>query len=232
MSFIIVSFVGLPQLTSKIGQVFPGRPAANAGILPDDRVVAVNGQQVVKWSEMTALVTEGKGRAVHLKVQRGQRFIDFATVPENIGGKGMLGVKAFGETVSTPYGLLASIKNGAQITGEQLKASAILFLKLIGFAPVEVMGPVQIVKAGSEQVAFGWANLLFFVAVLSANFVTFNLIPIPVLDGGLILFAFIEMATGRRIDKKIQLLVTKISMALIIGLMTFVFLDDLTKLVK
>lgn len=227
MSFIVVSFVGLPQLTSKIGQVFPGRPAANSGILPGDRVIAVNGRQVVKWSEMTALVTEGKGSAVHLKVQRGQRFFDLATVPENIGGKGMLGVKASGETVSTPYGPLASIKKGAQIASEQLKASAILFLKLIGFAPVDVMGPVQIVKAGAEQMAFGWVNLLFFVAVLSANFVTFNLIPIPVLDGGLILIALVEMITGRRIGKKTQFTMSKISMAVIAGVIVFVLLKDL-----
>jgi regulator of sigma E protease len=59
--FSIISFVGLPQLTATIGQVFLGRPAARAGLLPGDIVASVDGQPVTKWSEMTARVTEGKG---------------------------------------------------------------------------------------------------------------------------------------------------------------------------
>lgn len=232
LAFALVSFVGLPQLTAKIGQVFPGHPAARAGLQPGDRVAVVDGHPVVKWAEMTALVTEGKGRAVRLEVQRGQSVLEVSTVPETVKGKGLLGIKASGETISTPYGLLPAIEKGTIITGEQLKASATLFLKLIGFAPVDVIGPVQIVKVGAEQAGFGWVSLLYFIAVLSANFVTFNLIPIPILDGGLVLFAFMEMVTGRKINKKVQLMATKISMALIMGLMTFVFLNDLVKMVK
>lgn len=227
LSFIVVSFVGLPQLTTEIGQVFLGKPAAKVGLQPGDRVITVDGYNVSKWSEMTARVTEGKGRAVQFRVQRGQRIIEATAVPEVIGNKGMLGIKASGETVSTPYSFFASVEKGIQVTGEQLKASAILLIKLIGFAPVDVMGPVQIVSAGAEQVAFGWVNQLFFVAVLSANFVMFNLIPIPVLDGGLILIAFVEMITGRRIGKKTQFTMSKISMAVIAAVIVFVLLKDL-----
>ncbi len=230
--FIIVSFVGLPLLTAHIGQVFPGHPAAKAGLLPGDIVASVDGQSVAKWSEMTALVTEGKGRAVRLEVLRGHSTLDVSVVPETVAGKVMLGIKASGETVSTPYGLSEAVGKGVQMTGEQLVASGSLFLKLIGFAPVDVIGPVQIVKVGAEQAQIGWVSLMFFVAILSANFVTFNLLPIPVLDGGLILISLLEIASGRKINKKIQLLATKLSMAAIIGLMTFVFLSDLLKLAK
>jgi regulator of sigma E protease len=230
--FSIVSFIGLPQLTATIGQVFPGRPAAKAGLLPGDKVTNVDGRPVVRWTEMTALVTEGKGRAVRLVVQRGHGTLIVSVIPETVAGKGMLGIKASGETVSTSYGLMASIEKGLQITGEQLKGSADLIMKLVGLAAVDVIGPVQIVKVGAEQAQIGWISLLFFVAILSANFVTFNLIPIPVLDGGLIVIALIELVTGRKINQKLQLLATKLSMAVVIGLMTFVFLSDLLKLSK
>lgn len=230
--FNCVSFVGLPQLTATIGQVFPGRPAAKAGLLPGDKVLAVDGRSVVKWSEMTALVTEGKGRGVTLAVKRGHETITFSVVPETVAGKVMLGIKASGETISTPYGLPEAVSKGVQLTADNLKASAELFLRLIGFAPVDVIGPVQIVKVGAEQAQIGWVSLMFFVAILSANFVTFNLLPIPVLDGGLIAIALVEMVTRRKINKKLQLLATKVSMAVVIGLMTFVFLSDLLKLEK
>lgn len=230
--FSIVSFVGLPQLTAHIGQVFPGRPAAKAGLLPGDRVISVDGRAVVKWSEMTALVTEGKGRGVTLAVKRNHETITFLVVPETLAGKVMLGIKASGENVSTPYGLPEAVSKGVQLTGDNLKASGELFLRLIGFAPVDVIGPVQIVKVGAEQAQIGWVSLMFFVAILSANFVTFNLLPIPVLDGGLITIALVEMVTRRKINKKLQLLATKISMAVVIGLMAFVFLSDLIKLAK
>ena len=84
--FSIVSFVGLPQLTATIGQVFPGRPAAKVGLLPGDKVISVNGRSVTKWTEMTALVTEGKGRAVRLVVQRGHGNLIVSVIPETVAG--------------------------------------------------------------------------------------------------------------------------------------------------
>jgi len=181
---------------------------------------------------MTALVTEGKGRAVRLVVQRGHGTLIVSVIPETVAGKGMLGIKASGGTVSTSYGLVASIEKGLQITGEQLKGSANLIMKLVGLSPVDVIGPVQIVKVGAEQAQIGLRSLLYFVAILSANFVAFNLIPIPVLDGGLIVIAVVELVTGRKINKKLQLLATKLSMAVVIVLMMFVFLTDLLTLAK
>jgi len=232
LAFVLVSFVGLPQFTATIGQVFPGRPAAKAGLLPGDKVISVDGRPVVRWAEMTDLVTEGKGRAVRLVVQRGHGTLVVSVTPETIDGKGMLGIKASGETVSTSYGLMASIEKGLQITGEQLKGSAELIMKLVGLSPVDVIGPVQIVKVGAEQAQIGLISLLFFMAILSTSFVIFNLIPIPVLDGGLIAITLVELVTGRKINQKLQLLATKLSMAVVIGLMTFVFLSDLLKLAK
>lgn len=231
--FAAVSFIGLPQLTTKIGQVFPEKPAAKAGLLSGDRVVAVNGLPIVRWSEMTDFVTEGKGRAVRLKVERGEGAYEVSVVPENEGKKWMLGIKASGETISTPQGLMGSIRNGITLMIEQLKSSAELFQRLVGLSPaLDVLGPLQIVKVGAEQANIGWISLLFFVAILSANFVIFNLLPLPVLDGGLIAIALVESATGKKISKRVQLLATKISMAAVIALMSFVFLSDLLKLVK
>jgi len=231
--FVTVSNIGLPQLTPQIGQVLPGKPAAKAGLLPGDKVVEVDGRPITKWVEMTSLVNDGKGRAVRLKVERGQGVDDITAVPEYKGKKWMLGIKASGETISTPLGMVGSLRNGSELMGDQLKSAAELFLRLIGLAPaVEVLGPLQIVKVGADQANLGWMNYLFFAAVLSANFVIFNLLPIPVLDGGLIAIALLEAATGKKISKNFQLMATKISMAAVIALMSFVFLSDFVKLVR
>jgi regulator of sigma E protease len=230
ITFSVVSFVGLPELTTKIGTVFAGHAAAKAGILPGDRVIAVDGRPVSRWMEMTSAINDGKKRNLRVTVRRGQDNLDVVVRPELQEGRGVVGIKASGESVAVRYGMDSAIE-GWRLVMQNLKSSVDLFLQLAAFKSTDVAGPVRILALGAEQVKFGLVSMFNFVSILSVSFFIFNMIPIPVLDGGLIFIALLEAVIGRQINRKLEQTITKVGLAIIVGLMMFIFLSDLAKLI-
>ncbi len=228
LAFMLISGVGIPHLTNKIGQVVPGYPAKAAGLLPGDRVVAVDDQLVEAWPDMTALVDRGQSRNVKLTIQRGANRFNVNVRPEIKDGRGVIGVIA-GETAYTRYGL-QSIPKGLALTTDTVRTSAGAFFRALWLHNNRVMGPVGIVKAGAAQATLGWVALLYFLAILSANLVTFNLLPIPALDGGSILLALWEIVSKRPVPGRVQRVLTAVSVGLIIALLLHSVLNDVVKL--
>ncbi len=232
LAFTTAALVGIPQMTTKIGEVLSGYPAAMAGIKSADRVIAVDGKKVTTWIEMTSLVDQGRERDVLLTVSTGQRERTILVKPEIREGRGVIGVKAAGETFPLRYGL-CSFGEGWKMTWGNIVASARMFLKLFSAQTLNnVAGPLYIAKAGAEQSRLGLMALLYFMGIISANLVTLNLLPIPVLDGGSILMTMWEKVRRKPVHEKVQRVMTALSVGLIISLMLFALLNDFGRLNK
>ena len=232
LAFTIAALVGIPQMTTKIGEVFAGYPAAAAGIRPADRVVAVDGRKVSSWSEMIALIDQGRDRNIVLTVQTGQGEQTHTLRPEIREGRGVIGVKASGETFPLKYGA-GAFSEGLRLTWGNISSSAGMFLKLFsGQTMKNIAGPLYIAKAGAEQSHLGLMALLYFMGVISANLVTLNLLPIPVLDGGSVLMTLCERGFRRPVPEKVQRVLTALSLGLIVSLMLYTALNDITRMLQ
>jgi regulator of sigma E protease len=230
--FTFTSFVGVPQLTTRIGTVFAGHPAAAAGIQPGDRVTSVNGKHVTTWTEMITLIDQGRDREVKLTVETEQRDRFISLKPEIREGRGVIGVKADGETTSTSSGANAP-QEGWRLTWGNLKSSSGMFLSLVSFKNFNKLGgPLYIAKAGAEQSHLGIIPLLYFMAIISSNLVTLNLLPIPILDGGLVLLAAWEGIFRKPFNATFARVLTGLSLGLMVSLALFALINDIARMIK
>lgn len=227
--FTFISFVGLPELTTHIGTVSPGYPAVKAGLLPGDRVVAIEGHPVSKWNEMISLINEGKDKNLRVTIQRAHAEFDVFMHPELKKGSAVLGINASGESVATRYGL-GSAMEGARLVVETLKVNFGILRHMVVVKKVEgVAGPVQILQIGAQQAGFGIIVFLNLLSLLNLSFVCVNFFPVLPFDGGIIAIAFMEAVSGRQINRRIEYIVNKVVVSILVGLLVFNVLSELAK---
>jgi regulator of sigma E protease len=241
LAFFIFSFVfviGYPTLTSKVGKVLPEYPGKTAGVEAGDKIIEINGQAVEYWEEVTAIVHTNKEPEIALLVERDGEIIDLVVRPKSeeiktvFGAKkrvGLIGITPSEEIVYVKYNPLKSIFMGAKklymltyITYRALWASA---TGAISFKE-SVTGPVGIFYITGQAARLGFIYLLHLMGVLSASLGIFNLLPVPVLDGGHLLFLAVEKIRRKPVSHKIQEAITQAGLAVLICLMLFVFYND------
>jgi len=241
LAFLIFSFVfmaGNPTLTTKIGKVMPGYPAESAGLKIGDKVLNINGNKVVYWEDITRIVHASKNKETRLLINRNGQEVSILVIPKSEDMKtifgsrkniSIIGIAPSDEVVYVKYGFLKSIYMGAEklwtltyITCRALWASA------TGAIPVKesMTGPIGIFYITGQAAKLGLVYLLQLMGVLSASLAIFNLLPVPVLDGGHILFLMIEKIRRKPVSIKMQENVTQAGMGLLIVLMVFVFYND------
>ena len=219
---------GFPVTT--LETVAEGLPAAEAGILPGDRIVAVNDVQTDSWSELLAAL-EGEckeGEAVTIAVKRGGETLSFQLTPvRSEDGRLVIGIQA-----GLGHGLLPSIGYGAQrtvaLTGDLYGSIKGLFQ---AEHPMEqVSGPIGIVQVVDQTTTYGGLYYLYILALISLNLAIINLLPLPALDGGRIIFVFIRLITGKAITDRMEAGVHAVGMLLLIAFMVFVTWNDIMRL--
>ncbi|MFZ5900565.1 MAG: RIP metalloprotease RseP [Bacillota bacterium] len=220
---------GVPMPTTTVRDVVPNRPAAEAGIVKGDRIIAVNGHRIDEWKTLVAQIDANAGREMTITVERkGERF-DVRLIPEEMEGKGKIGIYPTFE--NRQVGLIQSAVAGAQWTGR-------LLVMIVGFlgqmifqqAPVDVGGPVRIVSEIGTVATQGFIALLQMAAFLSINIGLFNLLPIPALDGSRILFLLWEGLTGRPINPEKESFIHLVGFGLLLALMVVVTYKDIVEL--
>ncbi|HEV8341660.1 MAG TPA: RIP metalloprotease RseP [Candidatus Binatia bacterium] len=235
----IFMFYGVPLLTTRIAGVEPGSPAAKAGIQKGDRVVAVDGDAIREWEELSARIKQSQGKPLQLTVQRADQEITVTVQPTMREGKNI-----FGETIDTwVIGIasevsmeksnpLLAIGNGFYKTGEYSVLTLLGLVKMIrgDVSPKNLGGPLLIAQMAGQQAQEGLASFLFFVAILSVNLGVLNLLPIPVLDGGHLLFFLIESLLGRPVEVKHRERAQQIGIFVLILIMVYAFYNDISRL--
>lgn len=230
-------FLGvMPPLASVITAVNPG-PAADAGIEPGDIVLSASSgeAEAEETTEILDMIKNSGGSPLLFRIRRGQQLIEKEVVPEMMDGTAKIGVGISQtpviETKIEKYGPLASVGKSVQKNYELTSLTFNIIGKLLtGQTSLKMMsGPIEIARFSGAAAAQGAGTLIMFMALISLQLGIFNLLPIPVLDGGTIAMITIETLIGRDLSVQFKERVMQVGFLLLILLMSFVIFSDITK---
>ena len=239
--FCALYLTGIPMLLPVVGDVVPGSPAEKARLAKGDRVVEVNGASIKQWSDLTDIIYESPNVQITLKVLRGNDHFTVQVTPESktikdIFGEdktiGLIGVRSAGETAELREDLPTAIQHAFVKTYDITVLTLTGVIKMIQrIVPADsIGGPIMIFQMAEKQASAGAMNFFVFAAVISINLGILNLLPIPVLDGGHLLFMGIEAIRKKPISERAMVISQKIGVTLLIALMAFAMYNDLFRL--
>ncbi len=238
--FFVVFLVGAPVYTTKIGQVMPAYPAAQAGLRQGDRILAVEGKPVDSWEQMTRAI-QAQPDSVTLTIEReGSQFPQLLQPKvlerTNLFGTkvrvGIVGITPSDETRTQRYAPpQAFLKAGTQVWFLTRMTLFSLWSILTGGLSLKesFTGPIGIFYITSTVAQQGVVSLLQFIAVLSTSIGLFNLLPIPVLDGGHLAFLCVERLRGRPVSIRVQETMTRVGLGCLLLLLAVVTYNDLLR---
>jgi len=227
--FLVFSFVGLGRPSTEFGEVIPGYPAHESGMLPGDRVLRVEGIQVVEWQDMVDIIQPRAGMPTEITVEREGQELTFTVVPVESDGVGVIGVRSSVEFVR--LGIVQGIREGFR---ETFYVSVMWITGVIGMilgkVPAEVTGPLGISQILGEAARHGLGSLLYLTGAISANLALINLLPIPALDGSRLIFTGLEAIRGKPIDPEKESFVHFVGFIILMAFMVLVTFKDLQRL--
>ena len=243
---MIYSFVGLPTAVdnARVGKVSENSPALAAGLKPGDTIVSINGRDTGKWADVLDGVKDSDGKPLTIVLQRGAEKLTVQVTPTIDSAKNI-----FGEVVEKRY-MIGIMKDNeityAHVNPLQAMKEALaqtwmfIYLTVMGLVKIlqrivpasELGGPILIAQLAGEQMKAGWANIMSFTALLSVNLGILNLLPIPVLDGGHLVFLTLEGIRRKPMNERAQVVAQQIGIAFLGTLMVFVFYNDIARLFK
>ncbi|MDF1614865.1 RIP metalloprotease RseP [Desulfurivibrio dismutans] len=244
--FLIYALVGLPQPVpgTKIGEVAPDSPAAEAGLLAGDRILTVNGMATEDWEDVSRLIRDSEGRPVTLDIHRNGDVLQVTSTPEQqevknifgevVGQRYMLGVTRSSEVEYRSISLFEALGAGFSQTWGLIWLTLVAIVKMIQqiIPATELGGPILIAQLAGQQMEVGWINFVYFIALISINLGILNLLPIPVLDGGHLVFFTVEAITRRPVSMKVREVAQQVGILLLLALMFFVFYNDIMRLLN
>jgi regulator of sigma E protease len=241
--FFFVFSYGIPVLLPEVGDVLPQSPAERAGLMKGDTVISIDGSQVTQWDEMTKIIHSSPGRSLNLKIKRKSEVVTLSVIPEkkriqDLFGQGkevgLIGIKPSGNTFIKKSDLTESLTNAVSRTWEIAVLTMVSIVKLIQrVIPMETIGgPILIVQMAGEQASQGVLNFFVFMAIININLGILNLLPIPILDGGHILFLGIEAVRRKPLEEKFINIAQRVGLALILLIMVFALYNDLIRIIS
>lgn len=220
-----------------VGQVVPGSAAAEAGLLPGDKIVSVDGEAIQWFDELGRKVAHRPDEEITLKAERGGKVQEFdfrigvEIQKDRFGNEyriGRLGIRP-GQVAVRPVSLIEAPVVAVERTGDILR----LMVETIGQVIMgkrsvsELGGPLKIAQVSGEQLSAGLDDFIFFIALISINLGFINLLPIPMLDGGHLLFYAIEGIRRKPVNPKVMEWAFRSGLAAVLALMVFVTVNDL-----
>ena len=233
----------LDSITTTIEDVKEESPAEVAGFLPGDEITALNGTDIMDWSEMAAVFSSSPGKELDVKIKRGDEVFNVTVTPASEKGMdengeevivGRIGIsKKMSGNVITSESIFSAPVKGAQAVYEWCVVTLEVVVKLFsgGISTKQIGGPILIVDAAAKTAEAGVYPYFNFIAIISINLAILNLLPVPVLDGGHLLFFGIEALRRKPLSDKIMIAANKIGMTLLLLLITFVFYNDIVRIV-
>ena len=242
--FLIFLFMGVPENldTTVIGEVSPQSPAERAGIAVEDRIVGIDGNEITSWREVLETVSTSEGRELEFRILRGQEELVVAVAPrldsvtnifgEEVEQRFMIGIVKKEQIEYQRVGPIKAMQAGIWQTWMFIYLTFMGVVKIIqNVVPAsELGGPILIAQLAGEQARAGWLNLAHFMGLLSVNLGILNLLPIPVLDGGHLVFLTIEGIRRKPLNERAQILAQQVGIALLGTLMLFVFYNDIVRI--
>lgn len=232
-----------PAVPPVVSEVVADSPAERAGLMAGDRVLSADGTPMAEWMEWVEYVRARPGQVISLAVERGDDTLAMQITPE-------VATLADGETIGRvgiavsmpelPEGMLREFERGPVAS---LGAAFVRTGDLVGFtlssikkmiqgliSPKNLSGPITIAKVASASAKSGLESYIGFLALLSVSLGVLNLLPIPVLDGGHLLYYTVELLAGRPVPEKVQMVGYQLGLFLILGVMALALYNDFARL--
>ena len=244
----VLIFYGIFQISGtyilkpSIGGVQENSPAQAAGLQAGDMITAIDGVPVANWDEMAALITGSEGNPLTITIHRPEwdgftvTLTPQTTTSKNIFGEDIqrhiIGISSAGVVVNLRLNPVESLAESIKQTYNITKLTIVSIVKLIqGTVSTKTLGgPIMIAEMAGQQAREGVVSLVFFIALLSINLAIINFLPIPVLDGGHLLFFLIEAITRRPVNTRMREIAQQAGIFILIMLMIFVFYNDITRI--
>ena len=235
---------GKTVIEPRVDEVVAESPAERAGFQPDDLILSIDGDEVESFQEMVRIVGLRAEQPLDMVVERNGERLNLTVTPELVETESRfgsakiarIGIRGSGErsdVITKTYGPVEAVGQSVQETYFWMKQPIIFIGELIGgrASADQLGGPVRIAQMSKEVASIGIPELLRWTAIISISIGLINLFPIPVLDGGHLVFYGIEAIRGKPLNEKAQEIGFRIGMALVLMLMVFVTWNDVMQLI-
>ncbi len=236
-----VFYFGYPCLTTTIGELVDGMPAQEAGLRVGDKIVAVNGEEVPYWQNLTKRIHAAQDEELTFSVERDGARFELAMTPaakevETLWGRkvevGLVGIKPSEEIVLVRYGFFESFVRGGKsllsLTGRTFAAIYYIIAGTLSFRE-SVTGPLGIFFITSNAAKIGFSAVVHVIGILSMSLAVFNVLPLPILDGGHIFLAGLEKLRRRPLAVRTEEIINNVGLSFLIVLAVFIFFNDLIR---
>ncbi|MGB5158101.1 M50 family metallopeptidase [Desulfobacterium sp. N47] len=239
--FLIIFLIsGIFIFKPVVGNVEKDSPARIAGLEKGDLIVSINETAVSSWENMAEFISGSNGKKLAFSIKRNGDVLKLDIVPElkitkNIFGEDTnryaIGITSAGEYYAKKLNPVEALFESIRQTYRIVDLTVMSVVKLIqGTLSAKTLGgPIMIAEMAGQQAREGAANFVFFISLISINLAVLNFLPIPVLDGGHLLFFFIEALIGKPVNTKIREIAQQVGIFILIVLMIFVFYNDITR---
>lgn len=232
--------IDLARPPAILGQVVPDGPAMKAGLQKGDQVLRVNGTPVADGLSLVELVRASPGKTLELDLLRNGQPVSLRVVPEEVNADGQVFGRIKVEVPMAPdmvvahHSPVSALLKGVQKTWD----TSVLTIKMVGKMIIgevswkNVTGPITIADYAGQTARIGWISYLSFIAFVSISLGVMNLLPIPVLDGGLLLYYAVEVLTGRPVSERFGAIAQRAGIGILMTLMLVAVFNDINRLIS
>ncbi len=227
-------------LSMRIAQVMPKSAAAAAGVMEGDLLYMINGQLLHGWADVQEKVAKSAGQPLLLSWKRKGQVLERTVIPDVLeeNGKkiGKLGLAPAADAAAwkqqqfeRQFGVFSGLQYAVNKTWQGSRLTLVMFWKMLtGLVSIkQVSGPITIANYAGESARLGLTAFLEYLCVISISLGVLNLLPLPVLDGGHLMYHTIEFLTGRRLPLRVEEFGQRVGIALLLGLMSLALYNDI-----
>lgn len=232
-----------PDMPPLVGKILPGSPGERAGLLSGDRIATIDGREIATWYDFVSIVRESAGRSLSLGIERDGQIVTVDVVPEGNSERGRIVGKIGVGVAENPqarqdlkvfvrHGFFAAGRKAISETWDKSIFSLVMMGKMLTgeVSWKNLSGPVSIADYAGQSAKLGFDYYVKFMALLSVSLGVLNLLPIPVLDGGHLMYHIFEVVRGRPLSERAMQIGQRIGLSFLFVLMAFAFFNDLNRL--
>lgn len=245
LSIVIVWFLligEVPYRSTETDEIIKDYPAHSAGLQKGDRIISINGKEVYRWRDMARIIATSEGEALEVEYLRNhQRHVTLIhpkaeTVLTQFGDEVevyRIGITSTQEVFTEKFGPWKAWVESVVWTWDKIVLTITGLIKLVqGKISFKTLGsPILIGKMAGDQAKLGASNYFFFIAFISVILAVMNMLPIPILDGGHLLFFLIELAIGKPVDIKVRGVANYIGIIILASIMALAIYNDINRFV-